>query len=182
VRIALFSDTHGNIGDVRDALLNAGPFDLVVHLGDGLEDGIKASREEKVGFIGVRGNEDYRAYYPDHEILSAGFWKFLLLHGFQFEMNRYMSSKKKNGSLEEIAELAKERKTQGLFFGHDHEARLEIRNGVMLFNPGDMYIGSMEAPTFGVVDVADERVHAVLLEKRERGRWMPRSEGILKSI
>ena len=65
MRILVVSDTHGSDSDLRRAILAQPKAELVIHLGDGEEEFLRAKRSfpEKM-FLGVRGNCDWGSDLP----------------------------------------------------------------------------------------------------------------------
>ena len=58
-RIAVFSDTHGNVERMVKALNQIGQADRVFHLGDNIRDAIRLSDQIKIPVTSVIGNCDF---------------------------------------------------------------------------------------------------------------------------
>lgn len=156
-RIAVFTDTHGNISPMMNAINSKGPFDLIIHLGDGVIDGKKIAEESGIDFIGILGNEDIVHSFPEKYLLTINNFTFLFTHGIQFEINAYMNEtawkeKYRIMTVEALMEGA-----DALFFGHTHKALLIKKNNIIMCNPGDQYIGSALRPSFAMVDIFDDK-------------------------
>ena len=65
MRILVVSDSHGNDGNLRRAILAQPKAEVVIHLGDGEEELLRAKRSfpEKM-FLAVRGNCDWGSALP----------------------------------------------------------------------------------------------------------------------
>ncbi len=166
--MALFADTHGNVAGVRDAVKRHGPFDMIVHLGDGIEDGRAAARDASLAFVGVRGNEDHTTDYEERFLLEAGSWMIMLMHGHQMDINPYQEAVTLEGHYRSLASLARRSGARVICFGHTHEPLLKVVDGVIVCNPGSLYVGST-ATTFGIIEVYGKIIH-ISLHRKERDR------------
>ncbi len=171
MRMALFSDTHGNKEAMRDALLSEGPFNRMIHLGDGVADGMSVSNEVGVKFCGVRGNEDFASQHPEEVTFSAGNWTITAIHGHQMDINPYHSQLQWQQHFNDMVKWAIRKRSQLFLYGHSHCAALQEVDGVVICNPGDQYVGSAGAPTFAVINAENQRLTVQLMERLEKGRW-----------
>lgn len=174
MRIAVFSDTHGNKETMRDALRKQGLFDLLLHLGDGVEDGMTVSGEAGIKFCGVRGNEDF-INLPEEVTFPAGKWTLTAVHGHQMDINPYHSQLQWRQNFNYMAKWARRTKSQLFLFGHSHSEALQEVEGVVICNPGDQYLGSTGEPTFAVISADNECLTVQLMERLEKGKWAVKS-------
>lgn len=170
-RIAVFSDTHGNGRTLRHALKEAAPFDLIIHLGDGVLDGEKAAEEAGLDFIGIAGNEDYNIEYNEKEVIEILGHRFILMHGHQLQVNAYMRDADFEERLAGMADAALFEGVRAFFFGHSHKAALVKRKGIILCNPGDQYIGSTLPHSFAIVEIFEESFSVEVMKLAETGTW-----------
>ena len=175
-RIAVFSDTHGNRKDMREAVSRFNPLDLIIHLGDGVHDGIQIAREASIPFQGVYGNEDFGADLPGKIMLEIEGWRFLLTHGHHMDINPYHPKDIWRKNMRDMALWAEQQGAQSLFFGHAHVPVLQREGGIVLCNPGDQFIGSGSGSSFALVETGAEAVRFRILRKRQQGQWEPLSE------
>lgn len=171
-RIAIFSDTHGNKKDMAHAISRTGPFDRIVHLGDGFEEGKNLADTKKIPFTGVYGNEDYGIEASEMCSFSINGWNICLLHGHQFAINQYETESSMNKTYNQIADMAKNRLADILLMGHTHLPMARNVNGIFILNPGDQYIGSSAPPTFAILNVNKNRVQSTILG-RKGNEWIP---------
>ena len=82
MRILVVSDSHGNDGNLRRAILAQPKAEVVIHLGDGEEEWARAKRSfpEKM-FLGVRGNCDFASSLPPAGEFTADGVKIFYTHG-----------------------------------------------------------------------------------------------------
>ncbi|MBU2550577.1 MAG: YfcE family phosphodiesterase [Proteobacteria bacterium] len=173
-RLAVFSDTHGNRRVMPDVLGRLGPFDGLIHLGDGVADGREAARVLKLEFIGVSGNEDYGGRCPETRVLTIAGWTCLLMHGHQTEINPYQPPEVFDGYLAEMSAWTRAEGAGVLLFGHTHRAMLEKMDGIILINPGEQHLGSSQPPTFAVLDFRPDRLDVEILCRHQDGRFETR--------
>ncbi len=180
MRYLVVSDTHGNLQDLRDAIGRYGPFDGLVHLGDGVLDGFSIARECGIPFHGVRGNTDFGVDFPDMDVADLDGRPYLLLHGFQLEMNPYHPPAVWRKTLAELAKMAKRKKARGVFFGHTHQALLDLAGGMLVLNPGDQYRGASVPPSFAVLETRNGETRIALYRRGAPDRWHLFAEAYMK--
>ncbi len=136
MKIVAVSDSHGNRGLLREAVLQAlrgMPIDVFVHCGDGARDTeavepLLRDANPAVRLCVVRGNCDVGAFlYPALELFEAGGLTMMATHGHAYGV--------KSGYWE-LAAAAKDHGAKIAFFGHTHRSLLEAVHGVYLVNPG----------------------------------------------
>ena len=133
MRILVVSDTHGNDSSLRRAILAQPKAEVVIHLGDGEEELLRAKRAfpEKM-FLAVRGNceaevDQMVLPFPcmaDYAVLLVDGVTFYLTHGH-------------HANPENLPPL-----TAGSVFlsGHTHVKRDEVIGGIRCLNPGSVSI------------------------------------------
>lgn len=123
------SDTHHMMHAVEKVckiIENENP-DLIIHLGDVMEDA-----EVMEAILGrevrkVPGNCDYRLHEPQELLIKTEHLTLLALHG-------HVQGVK--STLGPLARHARERGAQVAFYGHTHIAEESVVDGVTLLNPG----------------------------------------------
>ena len=172
MNILVVSDTHGNQGAMREAISRQGPFDCLIHLGDGVKDGIAVAGELDIPFHGVCGNEDFGVAAPETLRLVLGSWTFFLMHGHQLDVNAYQSHQVWEGHLAAMADLARKKEAQVYLFGHTHRPLLTEVNGTVIGNPGDQYIGSAMPPSFAFIELTPDTLNIKILRQEREGDWV----------
>lgn len=168
-RIAVFSDTHGNRSDMREALQKLSGIDCIIHLGDGVIDGKHVSEEFMIPFYGICGNEDFNVSYPEKLLLRIAFRDFYFMHGHQYEINAYQTKAEWVKHYKDFACLARDNGANALFFGHTHDPVLVKYDGIIICNPGDQYIGASTPPSFAEIsiDTVNNLIGISLYEKKD---------------
>ena len=131
-RAIVFSDTHGRIDGVREAILCAGGADAVLHLGDFGRDLESLAGALAIPYYAVRGNCDASAAYPRRQVVTLERARLLLTHG----------NTAKN--VFELSDAARSEHCAAVLFGHTHEPLLQADGSILILNPG-----SFSAPRFG---------------------------------
>ncbi len=128
----VISDSHGYRGKLEHILMASdqeGPFQGVLHLGDGFLDPDRfADRLPPV--IRVPGNCDGLFVSPDVpavRVETLGGAKVLLTHGHTLHVR---------SGRDALLQRALQEGARAALFGHTHEPLMETRQGILLLNPG----------------------------------------------
>ena len=136
-RYLVLSDSHGFLGRLEGILMASeqyGPFDAVIHLGDGCRD-LDRFREHLPPVIQLYGNCDglYTAPGTDPvRVEELGGVKVLLTHGHTL----YVRS-----GTDGLYSRALREGAAAVLYGHTHRQKLEDRNGILIMNPGAVEMG-----------------------------------------
>lgn len=129
MRILVVSDTHKKHENLKKALENVSPVDLLIHLGDaeGYEDmiGEMAGCPMEI----VAGNNDFFSRLPREKELEIGKYKVLLTHGHHYYVGAGIS---------DIMREAEARGMDIVMFGHTHVPLIEYGEHVIAINPGSL--------------------------------------------
>ena len=167
MRLAFFSDSHGDVAALKQAMEAAllhGKIDVFAFLGDGIHDFfdlqpfIKKHNPLAV-MHAVRGNNDPAMLDLKEELVVsfAGVWVFLT-HGHRQRV-------KLTDKL--LFDDARDRQCRIALFGHTHKAFLEEKDGLLLMNPGSVSIPAGKGPTAGLIEIkADGTMHPQILNLR----------------
>lgn len=137
--IALFSDTHGRIDTMENAV-DALPKEnlTVIHLGDGAAEAKRLmDRHPESAFLGVRGNCDPLSGVPLSRTLDIGGVRIMFAHGHEFGVK---------SSLIGAARAAERAGAELFFYGHTHTAAdtvCDLPDGkcIRMINPGAAVLG-----------------------------------------
>lgn len=126
MKILVFSDSHGSMGKMVEAMELERPHH-VFFLGDHYRDGQElAALYPDVPMDLVLGNCDWGPG-PDLRIVELEGVRFLLTHGHRY----YVKS-----GLDELLQEGLHRQVDVACFGHTHLAKVVYRQGIYLMNPG----------------------------------------------
>ena len=161
LRIFVVSDTHGSTRELIKEINNMEKPDLIIHLGDYVEDGIKIGKVIGVETIIVKGNGDY--FYPNYnedEILTIENKKIFITHGHKYNV-RYGEDNLIYKGMELNADL--------ILFGHTHVPLFFEESGIIVMNPGSPTLprGFNGKKTFGIIEIGDEIIGEIIEIKEE---------------
>jgi len=151
MKILVFSDSHGRLGLMLDAIEKERP-QRVFFLGDNYRDGqALADAYPDLPVEMVVGNCDF-CDGPKELVIEAGGVCFLLTHGHRYYV--------KSGT-DHLARSARAKGADVVCFGHTHDALNMPNCGVWMLNPGSA--GGVHARVgYGVVTVEDGKFRAEL--------------------
>ncbi|HWI61101.1 MAG TPA: metallophosphoesterase [Symbiobacteriaceae bacterium] len=150
-RVAVLSDTHGDLSNLAKVKEQLGKVDWLIHAGDLLRDARPAARALGVDLGRVRsviGNCDSHRIEPVQDHFAIGGISFLLVHGHHDGV-KY--------SYDRVYYRAREAGARVVVFGHSHVPLCSDQDGVLLFNPGSLTVPRVlgQPPTCGLLEVED---------------------------
>lgn len=144
MKIAVISDTHGNVESIMSIRDQLNDCDAVFFLGDGEADLRRASRYLTVRVFAVRGNNDFNSKLPIERVVDLCETKFYLTHGHSCGVNSGLLS---------LSMRATEKRCQFALYGHTHIAGMETCNGITFLNPGSLtYPRAGTSPSYAVIE------------------------------
>ncbi len=149
MKIAVVSDTHGNNKDIIEKLSEIEKPDILFHLGDYVNDGVKISKALGIKTIIVRGNGDYlHTEYNEDEIIEFKGKKFFLTHGHKYNVQNGITNLYYKG-LELGANV--------VLFGHTHIPIVESLENMIIMNPGSPSLprNAVKIKTFGIINIGN---------------------------
>ena len=141
----LISDNHGRWNQTYNIIKNERPnVDYIFHLGD--SEFQKDDPVWKLVDAVVEGNMDEAFLYPQEQVIDTEKGKVLLVHGHLVNVNR---------SHDDLLKLAKAKDAQFAFYGHTHRLFSELKDSVLLVNPGSLNNprGLHQGTTYAIITV-----------------------------
>jgi putative phosphoesterase len=156
--IAVISDTHKAdkyINLAKDLIKGA---DILIHLGDNVDD-IKILENDFNGKIyAVRGNCDYSSKYPKEGIIEVNGRKVFFTHGDLYGVK---------SSINNIYYKGRELEADIVLFGHTHIQLIEKEDKIILMNPGSISLPLFKGRYVGFIDISDNGdIHTYFKEIR----------------
>lgn len=127
MKIYIVSDTHGSTDFFITNVLSNNDADLIIHLGDLVDDASEIEEITGVQTICVSGNNDFFSSIPTDKIINFNNYRFLLTHGHKYGVNF---------GTEYLVQKAKELNCNVVLFGHTHRKLSTKIDGIYLINPG----------------------------------------------
>ncbi len=155
MRLAFFSDSHGDVTALRDAMDAAtlhGKIDMFLFLGDGIYDFLDLQpymkKHNPMALIqAVRGNNDPAMHgLREEAVISAGGIWIYLTHGHRQQV-------KLSDRL--LIDEARYRRCRIALFGHTHKAFCQEKDGILLMNPGSVALPAGEVPAAGMIEITE---------------------------
>lgn len=181
MKIAIISDTHGNVANFRKVVgwLNKENIKLILHCGDiGNPESLKESLSGFDGeFFGILGNMD-----KDYKIEIADYQQLPKIRVFE-DFAEIEIQQKKIAIIhrpDKTKELAESGKYDLVFYGHTHRPCLSRRRSpeateggggknkeCLIINPGEL-AGQFYKPCFAVYDTGTDNLELKIVEKLEK--------------
>ena len=164
MKILVFSDTHGNYKLMRDVIMrNSTDTDLVIHLGDKVEDADNAMKEfSHIAFLYVYGNCDFVPMFKtqtSYQTVTLDGVKLMYTHGHRYAVN---------SGVDNLVYQAKIEKANIVLYGHTHVSLCETKNGVTVLNPGSLgFPRDSKGPSYGVIIIDSGKFTCEIVEVEE---------------
>lgn len=151
MKIAVFSDSHGNVQAMCQAVRAYVP-DFVLHLGDHASDAEEMAAECGVPFRRVRGNCDLASRAPDSDMFELGGVRILMCHGHRHQVKISLNSLLNAGHFS---------RADVVLYGHTHIADLQQVDDMLVLNPGS--IGTGAHPSWAKLEIEDGKAAAEIV-------------------
>jgi uncharacterized protein len=158
-RIGVLSDTHAKLGGWKlpDAVARGFEgVDLILHAGDLTNIDILDTLELIAPVKAVRGNCDFESApdIPSRRIVEVAECRIALIHNMGPSEARYAAE----------AVSAFGDSVDCVVFGHSHKPYNEVRNGILLFNPGSPTQRRHETMhSFGILTVDGKNIDGEII-------------------
>ena len=147
MKILITADTHGNYVPISDYILANDDIDLLIHAGDGVDDVKNIHYETDIAYYVVKGNNDFFANESYDKIIDIDKQRIFLSHGHRYNIDF---------TYENILEKAKSESCDIIIFGHIHKYVNEIKNDILLLNPGSPYLARDGFYGFVILEIDDK--------------------------
>lgn len=148
MKVLIVSDTHGKDEKLEEAVMRETPFDYLIHCGDveGREFYIEALAECPCTI--VSGNNDFFSDLPRESEIELGGRRIMVTHGHYYGVSMDVYG---------LVDEAKSRNIQIAMFGHTHKPMAELRDGVLVINPGSLSYPRQEGrkPSYAVMEIEE---------------------------
>ncbi len=152
MRIIIFSDTHTYLPPALKAISDTGNIDLILHLGDGIDDAKKITAETGIPYRAVRGNRDWHADEPYIDLWELEGIRIMALHGHLEDINRADPDDERRNKFRRLAEKARRKEARIVLYGHDHLMEKFFIDDILFFNPGELLYGAKKY-TCGLLEI-----------------------------
>ena len=165
MKVLVFSDSHGRMLDVYDAVERECP-DAVIHLGDCYEDACDLRRSyPDVPVYAVRGNNDWGGEAPLKTIITLEGVRMYLTHGHREGVVYHSAG--------QVPEYARAAGCQMALFGHTHVVYVEEIDSVTVLNPGSISLPRSGVASYAVLTLEKGKAPEITLRDTEGNLWDP---------
>jgi putative phosphoesterase len=152
MRIGVISDTHRHLYSVNQVIKMIQELDIVIHLGDNVEDAEALEKGFKGKVVGVRGNCDFSSFVPVERIEVIESKRIFITHGHKYDV--------KYGLLK-LKYRAKELGADIVLYGHTHEKSEIHEEGIWFINPGSAALPRDSSQSIAVLEIENDKVQVV---------------------
>lgn len=153
--VAVVSDTHRSDLCVKSIKTLIKDADILIHLGDNVEDAEELEREFKGEVYIVAGNCDFSRKYPKDRLIDIEGKKIFMTHGDLYAVKMGLNS---------IYYKGREIEADIVLFGHTHQAMIERTNELILMNPGSPSLPRLSKKSIGFISIDDGEAEVYLKE------------------
>jgi hypothetical protein len=146
-KVLIISDNHGSLDRLQRVIETTGPYDLVLHCGDGQ---LPLEVYEPITGCPVRmvkGNCDSYAL-PVTELFDWKGYRIFMTHGHK----QYVKF-----GLDDLIAEAKRQDADIVLFGHTHIPYMEMHEGVLFANPGSLTYPNFSEPSYAVMTLSEKQ-------------------------
>ncbi|WP_143316802.1 metallophosphoesterase [Clostridium sp. HBUAS56017] len=156
MRIAVVSDTHRMKNYIEVIKKHIKGADILIHLGDNIEDVKELSRGFEGEIYAVKGNCDFSNLYPSEQILDICGKRIFITHGHNYGVK---------SSFNNIFYKAKEIGADIALFGHTHENIIFTEEGIIFMNPGSAALPRGKGRYIGFIDVDSNEEYEIYFKE-----------------
>ena len=157
-RIGIISDSHHSKENLIKVSSKLKDVDMILHLGDNIEDCDILASILGVEVYGVLGNCDEGKDGLKEQIINVEGKKIFMTHGHKYNVKH---------SLNRLFYKALEIKADIVLFGHSHYALHAVEDNMIFFNPGSITSprGSVDK-SYGILEIDEKliNIHHEILE------------------
>ena len=145
--IAVISDTHRDYYNINKIIPIIQNSDMVIHLGDNIDDVDQLKKGYKGKIYNVRGNCDYNSFTPSELLIEVENIKLFATHGDKYGV-KYDHLK--------LLYKAKECGADIALFGHTHIPMVEKVEDTWLINPGSPSLPRVKCKSIAFIEIKDD--------------------------
>jgi len=154
MRIGVISDTHRNASCIEALEGKIKALDMIIHLGDNVDD-ISLIRKYYNGrIINVKGNCDFSANTPYDRVEDISGKKIFLTHGHRYNVKE---------GLHRLRDKALETEADIVLYGHTHIGQIDFEDGIWYINPGSASEPRDGARSFVIIDIVGKGIEPNLI-------------------
>ena len=152
MKLLVFSDSHGELKKMKDAIRKHKDADAIIFCGDGHRD-VEALQKQfpEKKIYSVRGNCDWSCTFPSLMTIELGGKRIMVTHGHL----QYVKE-----SLYRLVMLGHQENADVVLFGHTHTQLTTADGKMLVMNPGSVGFGGR----YGIIEIDEESGSITALE------------------
>jgi putative phosphoesterase len=154
MRIGVISDTHRNISSIEQLGEKIAGLDMLMHLGDNVDDISIIRKYYKGKIVNVRGNCDFSSATPNEWVEEICGNRVFLTHGDRYAVKENLF-KLRYKALETGANI--------VLYGHTHIGQIDFEEGIWYINPGSVSEPRDGARSFAIINISEECIEPNLI-------------------
>lgn len=153
MKILVFSDSHGIIRDMINIVNKNLDSDMIIHLGDILDDvEYLENLFPMIKIEYVKGNNDFYYKAPLQKVIEVSNKKILITHGHNYSVKN---------SLDKLIESAKKMEVDLVLFGHTHVKKELFSGNIQLVNPGSISLAKYpEKNSYCILKIENDKIYS----------------------
>jgi len=128
--------------------------DILIHLGDNVEDIATIKKYYKGEIINVKGNCDFSEGVPSDRLIEVCGKKIFLTHGHRYGVKENLS-RLRYKALETGADI--------VLYGHTHIAKIDFEEGIWYINPGSASLPRDGDRSYVIISINEEKMEPKLI-------------------
>lgn len=148
--IGVVSDTHRHIWIIDKVMKALGDVDILIHLGDNIQDIKEFKKVYKGKILNVKGNCDYSNSVPSDIVEDIDKYRFLITHGHNYDV-KYNLSRLKDKAFEEKANV--------VLYGHTHMSNIIYEEGIWFINPGSPVLSRDRSNSVALIEIKNGNIN-----------------------
>ena len=154
MRIGVISDTHRSARSIEQLGSKLKGLDMLIHLGDNVEDISIIKRYYKGEIINVKGNCDFSTSVPNDRVEEICGKKIFITHGHKYNVKKNLLGLRCK-ALETGATI--------VLYGHTHMGQIDFVDGIWYINPGSASEPRDGARSFVIIEINQDCIEPNLI-------------------
>ena len=153
--LGVISDTHKEITYIKKAIEKLKAVDIIIHLGDNVEDIKEIEKIFKGPIINVRGNCDFSNKIPSESTMILADKKLLITHGHKYGVK---------DNLLKLRYRALELGVDLVLYGHTHISKIDFEDGIFFVNPGSPSFPKNGLNSVVSIEISGTKISPTIIE------------------
>lgn len=153
MHIGVVSDTHRDHYMIQTALEYLKNCDVLIHLGDNVQDVSEIAQKFNGKIINVKGNCDFSVEVPTERVEVIEGKKFFVTHGHTYDV-KYTLNNLKEKAIEINADI--------VLYGHSHISEIIFEDGIWYINPGSAAFSRRGKNSIAFIDISNSIINPYL--------------------